>query len=792
MFVEKEEYNYYWHDGFNEHKLNLMTYDEKTKMYCAHINCGLGKNTHAYFDINGLGHFVEFFINEKGNTNGRITINNRTYNLYSSKLQNTYKPDYELCGRIKKNYEEHREKLQREQEIKLQREQEIKLQREREIREQEIKLQREQEIKLQREQEIKLQREQEIKLQKEQQEKILREEYIIVTDNTDEIINFKMNGQNIIAEFDDKQKQLITELSKKYNIVNNGYFIFADKKIKEDGVLLDEKDSFKIFIKVKGKYMLHIFFKICTLLEKYFDSCKFVSDIFRKRGEHKKFTSYYEINDPTIVVYFTHSTKKQKKTLFGDLYVYEEAQAKMITFIEKLNDLIGYDYDKYCKKEYKNEHRYRKKANSSEIFIDYLQPENQEGPSFTKKFNDLVNYCQGGYTETNKNHIMDKLGHNYFNGDITDISIKNNANVLVEFMEKFDGEFFYKNKDTYDILCNYQFKKAIEETKNLEFKTNNLLWTHNRTINVFCDQITGKYGDDSINSLIGKYYNNKGVSSGLNFRYGLDSQYGSIVFIMNPNFYDNINSDDFRLFDGVKLGKKTLTNLFSVENTGEFTSDGDKDVNQLLFENTMKLKINSYITNFRNDVISTNPLCDDLPSIIKSSIDNITEHLMVSDKYTTDKSIFEHLVGHNNLINKHLLNYDIINKAKSQKTWCNYQIQLYENFDIAKHVYKILIPNNIDDNIKEIISKNQVYSVKTIYVDIDGTNWGETNNENYFKYRRNPHNMTVYGNSSMFTFLPKDFEKYEKEYYNVIDELIRSNKMIGGNYKKKYIKYMNK
>jgi hypothetical protein len=44
----------------------------------------------------------------------------------------------------------------------------------------------------------------------------------------------------------------------------------------------------------------------------------------------------------------------------------------------------------------------------------------------------------------------------------------------------------------------------------------------------------------------------------------------------------------------------------------------------------------------------------------------------------------------------------------------------------------------------------------------------------------------------MFTFLPKDFEKYEKEYYNVIDELIRSNKMIGGNYKKKYIKYMNK
>jgi hypothetical protein len=261
---------------------------------------------------------------------------------------------------------------------------------------------------------------------------------------------------------------------------------------------------------------------------------------------------------------------------------------------------------------------------------------------------------------------------------------------------------------------------------------------------------------------------------------------------MNPNFYDNINSDDFRLFDGVKLGKKTLTNLFSVENTGEFTSDGDKDVNQLLFENTMKLKINSYITNFRNDVISTNPLCDDLPSIIKSSIDNITEHLMVSDKYTTDKSIFEHLVGHNNLINKHLLNYDIINKAKSQKTWCNYQIQLYENFDIAKHVYKILIPNNIDDNIKEIISKNQVYSVKTIYVDIDGTNWGETNNENYFKYRRNPHNMTVYGNSSMFTFLPKDFEKYEKEYYNVIDELIRSNKMIGGNYKKKYIKYMNK
>jgi hypothetical protein len=614
---------------------------------------------------------------------------------------------------------------------------------------------------------------------------IKSQKYIIESDNSDIIVDFVVDN-TIPLEFMAKTDLLVRELNLSLNISKSGYWIFAQK----DGELrenrLADEDEFKIFIKAKGKYILYFFHIICTLLQDHMDSCKIIDDngLFGKRAGHKKFVSYYEINDPTIVVYFLNSTKKEKNTPRGKLYVYKEAQEKMISFIEKLNEIIEYDFNEYCKKEYKNVYRYRKIENSSDTFIDYLQPKNQEGPAFTKKFNELINYCQGGYTETKKNVLMNKLGHNYFTGDITEISIKNNANVLVEFMEKFDGEYFYKSKNTYDILNNYQFKKAIEETKNLEFKMNELLWTHNRTIDIFKNQINGIYGDK--NSLIGKY------RFGLNFRYGLDSQYGSVVFIMNPTFYDDINEDIFRLTDESTPNKKVLTNLISSENSGIHNYiNMSKNKNQLLFENNMKLKINSYITNFRNEVISDNPLCDNTPNLIKNNIDNITKHILSSDRCIQDSLIIGNLVGNNNLLNKHLIESEIIEGAKSQKTWCNYQIQLFDNFEVKTYVYKILIPSNIDHDTKLKISENPIYSSKVVYIDAKGENFQEKIQEpeftpEFYKYRRKD------GNSSNFTFFPEDFKKFEIEYYKIIDELIQSNKMIGGNYKQKYKKYRKK
>jgi hypothetical protein len=584
-----------------------------------------------------------------------------------------------------------------------------------------------------------------------------------------------------------------------YHTDNKSYWCFLRNKntdIYNNANNLSEEDSFKIFLKINGNYVLNF----VDLIDKYFydivGTYKFCKQLYEKRGPHKKNISYYEVNDPIIVIYFGRGGGVEKK-INGKPYVYfKEAQEDMIIFIMRLQKILGDNIDKYVNTGYNND--YRERNSTTGIFVDFLQPVIIDGPAYTKYFNKMINYCQGGYTESGKAEILKKnqINDDYFNGDITPIKKQNNASALIDMMRLFDGEYFYKKKNTYDILNFYIFDESIEKTKSIDFKIHNHLWTHSRSGRVFLDQLQGNFGDPT--QLIGTMKKEDDVyciaHGGLNFRYGIDSQYGEIMFIMNPTFFRDLKPINFASREGKPLNVKFLTNLKSREmyddTTNKFTTEGMANK----FEIYYKLKVNSIIDKWRmhnNIDPDYNIACNGVPKkILESSkyLYNLLSLVASSDQ-------INELLDDTTFMNINLIMWDVIRNSEYQKEWCNYQIQICADIDIESTVNTILIPSSLPE-INEIRRYLDMYPIIKNKVKII-----ETDTKNLYIYNypnitpgyktRDLHLYMAKDSSSKISLSPEVFFLYEKEYYKIIDGMMDDGLFVGGA-QEKYKKYLEK
>lgn len=597
-------------------------------------------------------------------------------------------------------------------------------------------------------------------------------------------------------EFKSLEKQLEDNLIN-FDSFKNDYWIFYQNKDKtkfQKFKIVGEEEQFKIFLKVNGQYLLFFVNLIDKLFGDLIYTFKITHRLFEKRKSHKKYITYHNINDPLLVVYFMHEDNHDVK-LYGNknkIYLnrYKKIQSDMMTFIDKIHKIFGNNIDLYTNKPYKNELRIRKKEDGNE-FIDFLQPNIYEGPSFTKKFNNLFSYCQGGFTESGKDKILIKnhIDENYYLGNMAESKIINNANALLELMEEFDGEYFYKKKTTFDLLNTYKFINSIERTKNLDFQINNLLWTHNRSEDIFVKQLNGDFGDP-------KNLVNKNDCKGVNFRYGLDSQYGEIIYIMKSDFFDNLTDEMFV----TKTGEKSARGIYNI-----FTSNYINNTNNFVLN--MHMKANSLLSNYRYQKNSEKTLfCNKNPHIIDDSVNTLYNILRKSSIHNNESRI-QQLIDINTMANKYLFNNNFLENVQNHVEWCNYQIHICSNISIKDNVLAILIPNTIKPETRNLINKYLDIKDKIIEINVG------KNDKDLFIYKypnylsddvkdihlqrrhscsiNEPHKpndcnkigYAMQGNSSFISMSPTAFKKYQYKYYDLILQEIMNRKLVGGDYR---------
>jgi len=101
----------------------------------------------------------------------------------------------------------------------------------------------------------------------------------------------------------------------------------------------------------------------------------------------------------------------------------------------------------------------------------------------------------------------------------------------------YDGVNYYRARGTFDVDTDFgrvaKIFKLIEEKKSTKGKFNGLLFTHNTNLEVAINFFRGKYkAFRAIDEDTGRPQ-----GRGAQFRWGLDSQYGEIIFVMKPNFF---------------------------------------------------------------------------------------------------------------------------------------------------------------------------------------------------------------------------------------------------------------
>jgi hypothetical protein len=622
--------------------------------------------------------------------------------------------------------------------------------------------------------------------------------------------NLTVNSENYDeAQIDFTNKKLLLNGQlRNFTHRNDGYwsrYFNKNNQLFANQVQISDENSFKIFLKINGKYVL--FF--VNLLDKLFGNMihqfKICNELFRKRYPHKQFITYFEINDPIFVVYFSYNGNSrpvqelyERKTL----YKYENAQKNMIDFIEKINDILGDDIDKYLNAPHPNNMRNRF-TDGQETFTDYLQPIIYDGPSFTKYLNKLFNYAQGGFTESKKDEILQRnnIDNNYFIGNINQAKKINNATALFEFMEKFDGEYFYKNKDTFDILNNYKFIASIEKTKNLDFQMNNLLWTHNRPENIFQEQLEGNFGNKS--NLVNETHCPGRDRKVVNFRYGLDSQYGEIIFVMKPDFFDKLENRNFFRRDGTLINMKSLYSLYT---------DEVIDATNIFYIN-MHLKATALLSNYRDKKTNQYTVaCNSNASNITRSIRTLENLLGLANIQNKNEKI-QNLINSTTIANKYLFNNDILTNAQYHYEWCNYQIHICGNITVKDHVLAIIVPKTISERTKRLIDSDIDIKNKIIEVDVSdnlfiynsrNTIVDPPESDKINMYRRHDcvsrnappdcnAGIRLTGNSSLISLSPSAFKKYQDTYYQLIRREIEKRNLVGGKYYKyKYQKYCEK
>ncbi len=327
----------------------------------------------------------------------------------------------------------------------------------------------------------------------------------------------------------------------------------------------------------------------------------------------------------------------------------------------------------------------------------------QIGPSFTKSYNKFIYYGQSGFSESERQNIVEdycpkliKLEIDYYlekrniDTNIFDITFKK---FNLEYVEKrilkiqkyilnllFDGPNFYKYigyiDPLEDSLITNKRNKLLTKINNFENVTsefNSLLFTHNTNIENFLKIIGIDNGN--IQSL-------QPGDRGVQFRYGLDSQYGEIKFIMKKNnyllksFIYQKNEDDI-IVDGKDIIRHSVTandpNYFNFWKRQTFIND---NLNK-------ELKTEAKMYNFRNN--------DKEEYDYYNAYKNNTKHILSAWTYCIDDE-------------------------KKKPSWCSIQLHLENHVDL-RHVEYVIIPKFMfskefqtfinDNNLFEDILKTQ-------------------------------------------------------------------------------------
>ena len=195
-----------------------------------------------------------------------------------------------------------------------------------------------------------------------------------------------------------------------------------------------------------------------------------------------------------------------------------------VAYSDKDPKYIIYVYGKTKEESYLNTRRvlsrlvaiYLEFASDTETHVET----STQGPSFCKMLTPMIWYTQGGYPEVRRHHIQHL----------------NDMNDKIEALKKagFEGPNLFKHSEYDDpgkgLGPSSALLASIDRFEDLQNSFRELLWTHNSPL-------------ESAKNILDYGYIRPG-DLGTQFRYGLDSQYGHVKFVMRRNFEKNKSGRD--------------------------------------------------------------------------------------------------------------------------------------------------------------------------------------------------------------------------------------------------------
>ncbi len=148
--------------------------------------------------------------------------------------------------------------------------------------------------------------------------------------------------------------------------------------------------------------------------------------------------------------------------------------------------------------------------------------------------------------------------------------------------DKFNGTFkFISYLNDEQKRINDLFTEEIKQKNPLTNSYDLLLWTHNMPLSIFSDILLGE--DENKCLKMSKRHND------VQFRYGIDSQYGDVIFVMKPDFFIKKN---------LKKGECIIKHIFIGDEIDFFDNTIDY-INELLLEDAKMFNFREF--NIKND-----------------------------------------------------------------------------------------------------------------------------------------------------------------------------------------------
>jgi len=304
---------------------------------------------------------------------------------------------------------------------------------------------------------------------------------------------------------------------------------------------------------------------------------------------------------------------------------------------------------------------------------------------------------------------------------------------LEQIKDTFDGENYFKYKGETDpmeknwIVSNEIVLEAIENKENMHNCFKELLYTHNTTFDSFMEI----FGGEEKVILAGR--------KGAQFRYGIDSQYGDVTFIMKKGFQTFCGKG--KTFEGIEKGSRCYVTIDYV------VKPGNSEMCKLDKNSEKFIKDNAKLFSFRE-----------------------------FDKFETFSSAICMKTE-----------YDFL------PTWCNIQLHLNCNVSIDL-IETIIIPGFYKNRVDKLVLSEDI-TKKIIYIE----NIAEKNYyscKDYYQCIQDEHipnealtrrvsrppdrdyketKYPVFGNSSKISTSPQVFDEQTKIYMKKVIELCGFN-----------------